>query len=150
MKLALAPLEDFSLKWRWTDPKYCLIPADDLNQILPLTTDSAKLIWSESLDFTSDARDDAAPNERFFKNIESIENTNQDIVTKWLRKRIAITEIIVSWQPDTAVITNSDIFLRYWEEFCYPGSDDISIWPEDKSWVLNYWHEEMFFFGVAK
>jgi len=40
--------------------------------------------------------------------------------------------------------------MQYWDDFCYPGSDDVAISPEDDSWLLFYFHEEMFEFGQRR
>jgi hypothetical protein len=141
-------LEEFPLRWRWTEEEYCLLSDDELSQIAPLAPKPAKDVWETSLKFSS-ASSDFSPNTDLFINIESVSASDYDTVKRWLSERVLSSEIIVSWQPDLAVLTNTDLFIKYWSEFCYPSSDDVSIWPLDKSWVLHYWHEEVFWYGKS-
>ena len=55
--------------------------------------------------------------------------------------------IVVSWDQQTAVVTDFELFTARWEDFCYPSSDDVAVLPLDGSWVLHYWHWEEFVFG---
>jgi len=56
-------------------------------------------------------------------------------------------QIVVCWSAQTAVLTDWATFCAYWEELCYPSSDDVTVWPRDEAWVLCYDHWEMFRFG---
>ncbi|WP_039850188.1 hypothetical protein [Grimontia indica] len=143
-----ASIDKFPLKWRWTEEEYCLLSQDELAQITPLSQESAKEVWETSLKFASD-KNDFSPNNELFTDISSIEAIDQNKVREWLANRLPKCDIIVSWQPDTAVLTNTDLFIQYWDDFCYGASDDVSVWPKDKSWVLHYWHEEVFWHGKS-
>ena len=148
-KLHKISIDEFILKWRWTDSKYCLMPENDLRKIYPLDENSSKLIWENSLTFTSD-ESDFSPSNKLFTEIENIETENNTGVSNWLIKKLTNCQIVVNWQPDSSVLTNTEVFIKYWDDFCYPSSDDVSIWPEDESWILHYWHEEQFWFGKRK
>ena len=60
------------------------------------------------------------------------------------------TELFLSWDFQTAIKTTWSIFRSYWDDFCYPASDDVGVTPLDDSWLLCYHHEEMFEFGIRK
>jgi len=60
------------------------------------------------------------------------------------------TLVFLSWDPNVALRTPWGIFRDYWDDFCYPASDDLTITPADDSWLLFYFHEEMFEFGKRK
>jgi len=141
-------IDKFRLKWRWTEEEYCLLSEDELFQIIPLALESAKEVWETSLTFVSD-KSDFSPCDELFTDINSIEATNKNAVREWLSDKVPKCEVIVSWQPDTAVLTNTELFIQYWDDFCYGASDDVSIWPKDKSWVIHYWHEEVFWHGKS-
>lgn len=150
-KLHKIRIDDFILNWRWTDPKYCLMPENDLKQIYPLDEFSSKLIWMKSLTFYSDESDfSPSPSNKLFTEIENIETENYRGVRNWLQKKLTNCQIVVNWQPNLSVLTNTEIFIKYWDDFCYPSSDDVSIWPEDESWILHYFHHEEFWFGKRK
>ena len=60
------------------------------------------------------------------------------------------TPVCLSWNGTTALRTTWTVFRQYWSDFCYPASDDVSITPEDESWLLLYFHWEQFEFGIKK
>lgn len=46
--------------------------------------------------------------------------------------------VIVSWDPDTAVMTTWRVFCLSWGDFCYAGTDDVAVWPPSLAWSLLY------------
>jgi hypothetical protein len=57
----------------------------------------------------------------------------------------------VLWHPwDVAVLTADSVFQRYWDDFCYPSSDDVLIWPRSDAWAAVYRHEEVIFAGTRR
>ncbi len=136
-------LDKFPLKWRWTVKEYCILSDNELKQITPLAPSSAKVVWEKSLTFIDKSKDFSA-NPELFQVISTIDSKDIEKASNWLKKYLVGSKVIVSWQPDTAVLTNTELFIRNWDEFCYPASDDVTIYPEDESWVLHYWHEEEF------
>jgi hypothetical protein len=70
----------------------------------------------------------------------------------WLRSQSPqLTEkIIVSWDRETALRTDWDLFTSQWDDFCYPATDDLLVLPASAEWILRYHHEEIFYFGVRK
>ncbi len=57
------------------------------------------------------------------------------------------TPVIVSWDRDTALATNWGFFVARWDDFCYPASDDVTIWSLADDWTLSYRHYEVFQFS---
>jgi len=143
--LATIDMDEFRLKWRWTDAKYCLIPNSDLNLISPLNKTDSEIAWKKSLEFPNGDSESSTDNLNF-KDTQTGEVEENEILS-WLNEKLPHCQILISWQPDTAVITNTQIFIKYWDEFCYPSSDDVTIWPENESWVLQYRHYEQFWYG---
>lgn len=141
------PLDTFPLKWRWTDARWNILPADALANIRPLVPAKASEVDEKTSVFN--------PDEGFlpgtYQLIDEIESEHNDeqVVRDWLRSYIPNLEgqVIVCWNLDNAVVTKSSIFCYYWDDFCYPASDDVSISPLSGEWLLFYWHEEVFFFG---
>ncbi|MES9830584.1 MAG: hypothetical protein ABW201_20215 [Candidatus Thiodiazotropha sp.] len=130
-------IDNFKLKWRWTDPDYLDMPEEDLDKINVLSPESASAVFGESLRLIQES------------NIENegqrISANNSD-VTEYLARIDVESKILVSWSPDCAVVTTLNIFIKYWDDFCYPSSDDISIWPANNAWFLQYFHYEEFSF----
>ena len=69
--------------------------------------------------------------------------------TKWLRLLpVALSELVtVRWDTSTAVKTTWEVFTDYWDDFCYPSSDDVEVFPESIEWLLLYRHWEQFEWG---
>jgi hypothetical protein len=155
IKFEYRPLEEFQYKWRWTDPKYNLLPGHALEMIFPLAKRSSEKLFEYSLKYSRGW--EYRPSEDLFSDIVSIEagvlSEDADIegIRTWLANRLPkdLPEIFISWQPDMAVKTNTGIFVKYWDDFCYPG-DDVAIFPASEDWVLLYWHEERFYFAQRK
>jgi hypothetical protein len=136
------PLPQFKLAWRWTNPKYAVLPADVLKQIRPLTGTSAqdiakngKVQWRRG-DPSVGLR--TASKGKTFKADEHAAATFEKLPIK------DQVEIFVFWNDDTAVITTWGVFAHYWDDFCYPGGEDMLIWSEGATWSLSYSHEEFF------
>jgi hypothetical protein len=132
-------IENFSLRWRWTDEKYCLMPEDDLSKINPLTPEAAKITFDTALRLIEETQ--------IVVDGESIETSlDRGAVKVFLTSRLPEGKIIVNWGQDTSVIMDTTTFIKYWDDICYPSSDDVSVWSEDESWLLQYYHFEKFSF----
>jgi hypothetical protein len=146
----IGDLSAFPLRWRWTDERYAMLSADDLSRIQPLREERAQEIWRLSL--LSTARDeDFDIDHRLFEPANRISSGDAD-ASAWLKGQLpkGRVPVVVSWQPDLSVLTDSELFIARWQEFCYPASDDVSVMPLDGSWVLHYWHEEEFLYAKRR
>lgn len=149
--MRIITLNEFPLKWRWTDEKYQNFTQEQLNLIQPLESQSAKIIHNIATSFLSEKENNnMVPNENIFKNIDFI-NANDFEQTKiWLKNKIDYSKIFISWSEEIAIITDSQLFLDYWDDFCYPSSDDVSIWTENENFIINYSHSDIFWYGKRK
>jgi len=141
-------MEDFHLKWRWTDATWNFLPHLDLAQIQPLLPSKAKELNEYSITLLAGEK----LNTEMFPNTSEIidrDDESAEPVRNWLGERGVASEtaIIVSWDSGTAAVTNWGIFCKYWDDFCYALADDVVIWPKDRSWTLFYFHEEVISFG---
>lgn len=118
------------------------MPEGDLSKIYPLTKDAAIITFDAALKLIKKTKIETDG----FR-IDS--SSDDEDVRSFLQSKIPETKIIVNWSPDSSVITDTATFIKYWDEFCYPSSDDVSIYSEDESWLLQYFHFEAFSF-VAK
>lgn len=143
--LETVSIEMFKYKWRWTEEKYCLMPSNDLSKIYPLNKLASEKVWKKSLTFPNGDLEKFENNPNFINT--GVPENEEHLIVSWLKEKLGSCEVVVSWQPDTAVLTQAEIFIKYWEEFCYPSSDDVTIWPENEKWVLQYRHYEQFWFG---
>lgn len=141
----IIPLKDFELSWRWNKSHSPNISEEEKELIRPLSkTESKRLnkvisyFENESnlkLKFTetdwiyAGAEDDDEI--LLFRSILSniLEGWNEDV--------------IISWNRNTVVKTSKVIFLKYWDDFCYPTSDDVTIISKETNWVMFYNHIEV-------
>lgn len=89
------------------------------------------------------------PADSLYTNIEELPEAEGDLGTEWLQHRMGdeTSPIIVCWNSLSAVETDAQLFVPFWEDFCYPSSDDVAIFPIHFGWLVTFWHEEHLFFG---
>ena len=143
-------LNTFRLAWRWTDARYNILPPAVLDDIRPLKADKAETLatFLRPQRQGSEAEGFMPPGYRLVDQIDCSSN-DVNTVRNWLAAKIPhlAEHVVVFWQSNEAVLTSADIFCHYWDDFCYPASDDVDILPQNGDWLLVYWHEEVFFFG---
>ena len=144
------PMEQFALKWRFTDPRYRALPPVHLEQLKPLSAASARLLW----DLTLPLHEDLPFTPGFFRVVESMPLDHNDptairAVRKWLFGRGVPfkSPVYLSYQPEWAIATTWKMVVKYWDDFWYPGSDDLTVVDESLSWAILFWHESQAFFG---
>jgi hypothetical protein len=143
-----APLDSFPLKWRWTDSRWNELPPDVLSTIRPLAEVKAHEIFRVSAGYY---KNDGL-NEPLFGGIVQTraesEGDNFLRVQRWLLTEIpdAPREVVLSWDSRRAAVVAWGTFCRFWDDFCYPGSDDVAIFPQNEEWALLYHREEYLFF----
>ena len=143
---AVIPLNDFGLSWRWEDaPGYPDLP------IQPLWDSIVERLWNLKLTFVDKSRDDYRPNPNMFRTIVEIStDTEPSKIEDWLRQTIPSdsVRVFISWDNHLAVLTTVDFLCRFWDDFCYPSSDDVLILPLTGDWIIHYWHEEVMWFAM--
>jgi len=136
------PLDDFPLAWRWIGPRRDgLAPAP--GAVRPLTLSAAAAIAPEA------ARRCA---ERRIAELTVAIVAEDDHIAEVQARLSAFgiadtTPVLVSWDARTAVATTWGIFVAHWPGFCYPSSDEVTIWDPHASWTLCYRHFEVFEFS---
>ena len=141
------PLEEFPLKWRWTDSRWNKLPPDALNFIRPFTDEKARDLLQYSLMFSNHT----GLFESHFENISRIVAPDDSSkVRQWLLDHAPDKNqmVIVSWDHHHAVLVRWDVVCDYWDDFCYPASDEVTVWPQSEEWALMYLHHEEFVFGI--
>jgi len=155
------PLVDFKLRWRWVNPKWNVLPETKLAQIHPLVEKKAEAIWEHAIAYIEElwkyAFDDTPEpiaSSPLFEWLRHIDMTKEPLDR--VRQHLTSFEpqgdqvVIVLWEPTTAVAVPWQLFYEYWDDFCYPGSDDVSVWPVSEMWCLQYHHEDQLIFGRLK
>ena len=139
-------LSHFSLNWRWTDPKWNQLPENVLSQIRPLCEAKARELWEQPLILGASSRLEAD----LVDHVTELEpSQDEQKVRHWLQQRVSNDrqQVFITWDRQTAVLTTWKVFCDYWDDFCYPSSDDVTICPLSADWVLRYNHSGRFSFG---
>lgn len=136
------------LAWRWTDSRYAVLPEEVLAELQPIEKVEAKAFHELALSFLGT---DELSSE-FNSCMASAASLSGEEGSNWLAQQEPLSEkeVVLSWEPAVALKTSWAIFVEYWQEFCYPASDDLVVWPAVGNWVLLYHHEEELYFGRRK
>ena len=143
-------MEEFRLKWRFTEEKYDKLPKEHLEQLKPLNKEGSEFLWNfieqTNLHYDTPFKKD------FFKTIDKakIYENNEKEIKKWLYERRLPFEkqVFLSWQPSDAIIVPWKIFIKYFDSFYYGSSDDLTIIDESLNWALLFYHEDEIYFGT--
>jgi hypothetical protein len=129
-------VQEFPLAWRWTDSRYSVLPETVLSQLQPLGAQEARVAFERAQSLQRDS------------GITHSADVSDEDGCAWLRARHSgLSDIVtISWSPECALRTSWQIFIDHWSDFCYPSSDDVTVWPDSERWVLFYHHDEQFEF----
>ena len=151
------PIEDFSLIWRWTQQSHIVLPPEVLAAIHPFTAAKAEELRgvAEQMHKYFDALPDLDKNKPFETqdSYDFLDTSGDDIklVQDWLQTRPVEDDpdVLIVWRffPGCGVLSKWRIFCQYWDDFCYPASDDVAIWPLCGSWAVVYRHFEVLRFA---
>ena len=143
--LVFDSLDRCKLRWRWTDPTYRLFSAEEIANIRPLSPGHAL----EAHQWAMKHSDDYALSSAHLRDLASMPAADSDAVKQWLFQLVPASEssVVVTWDDATAVLTNWQFFGSNWNDFCYPASDDVFVFPLNQAWLLYYMHDEHFEFG---
>ena len=137
--------KDFDLGWRFSKSHNSDISEEELKQILPLSETESKRL-NKVIDFYE------IESNRIFnyqqtdwfrssqENDEKIENFRSNLAQKLSKFD---EDLIISWNRKTTLKTSKTIFLKYWTDFLYPSSDDVTIISEKTNWILFFTHYEV-------
>lgn len=141
---AFVPVEAFPLYWRWSQASHALLPAAVLATIHPLTPEAARALSDQA-----SARCPACSDIQPLVDIRARASSDEQAVRSQLLTLPvgAPDTIVVQWLPHMAVLTSWGTFVTHWDDFCYPASDDVSVWDPSADWALCYCHHEHFTFA---
>lgn len=139
-------IREFPLARRWTQATHAVLPDDVLAQMHPVEAVEAISLSQRAQGFSGQEGLDESV---FAVNTICSVDLSPQSGCEWLRDQQPdlAADVIVSWDSDTAIRTTWKIFTAYWDDFCYPSSDDVLVWPESESWAFFFHHEECFQFG---
>lgn len=143
-------MNDFDLSWRFTEAEYNVIPLEHLELIKPFDKSGSKFLNNfisqtnlhKSMPFT----------DGFFTTIDRINfgfDEEKD-VRKWLYQRRFPFEkkVYLSWGEDHSLMTTWKLLIKYFDDFFYPGPDDLTVFDESLNWAILFFHEAEIYFGT--
>ena len=139
-------IRDFPLAWRWTQTSHAVLPDHVLAQMRPIEAADAIGLYQQSRAF---ADQEGLDDDAYVVNENLSKNLSKQAGCQWLREQQPdlSTAVVVLWDSATALRTTWEIFTAYWDNFCYPSSDHVLVWPASGSWVFFFHHGEVFQFG---
>jgi hypothetical protein len=141
----IIPFDQFVLSWRWKPSHNSNISEIEKNQIRPFSEMEAKRLDKVINFFESESnlRLNFEETDWMTAGIES-----EEVIEKF-RKQLSIhldgwnENVIITWGRKTALTTTKSIFIKYWDDFFYPSSDDVTVISENTNWVIFYRHLEV-------
>lgn len=126
-------IEDFPLAWRWTQATHTVLPIEVLKTLTPLCLESAQLLSESVPSF-------------FPEGSLKFDTSNEELdAGQWLKNLgVASQQVTISWSNNMALSLPWLTFCKYWDEFCYPSSDDADIFLKNNRFFLRWNHYELF------
>lgn len=135
-------LDSFELNWRWDDVHNPNISKSEKAQIKPISEFESKRLNKviDYFEIEDNLNKDYNQTDWISANCENEEKINS------FRKKLCRNlkpwneNVIISWNRRTTLKTTKEIFVKYWDDFCYPSSDNVTIISEATNWIMIYNH----------
>jgi len=141
----IASLDKFELGWRFEKTHCPDISEYEKKQIQPVSEMESKRL-NKVIDYYQNEnvlRDNYTQSDWISANAEN------DAKIERFRKQLKIAlekcneELILTWHWNITLKTTKEIFIKYWSDFLYSSSDDVTIISEKTNWVIFYRHFEV-------
>jgi hypothetical protein len=144
------PIENFGLKWRFTDGSFDRLPDHHLKQLKPLDKEAAKFLWDYITE--KELHKEIPFKKDFFNAVKgvSILGDNEREIKEWLCELgIPLDEhVYLSWDMENAMIVPWEILIRYLDGFYYNSSDDLTVFDQSLKWAVLFGHYDEISFGT--
>jgi hypothetical protein len=144
------PMDNFRLKWRFTDKKFDKLPDQDLNNLQPLDSDASMFLWNYIAE--TNLHSDMPFKRDFFRTIDNtkILDDNQEEIKRWLYHCGLQFDkpVFLSWDTENAMIVPWQLLIKYFDSFYYHSSDDLTVIDQSLDWALLFFHNGEVYFGT--
>jgi hypothetical protein len=144
------PIENFGLKWRFTDGSFDRLPDNHLEQLKTLDKEAAKFLWDYITE--KELHKDIPFKKDFFKTVESfsILDDNEREIKTWLYGfGIPIDKpVFLSWDKENVIIAPWEILIKYIGSFYFNSSDDLTVFDQNLDWAVLFCHFDEIYFGT--
>ena len=139
-------IDSFPLVWRWTSATHSLFDARTLRSIRPVDESDARRLRSRFDVFLGLS---GVLRSEMFAGLQTSDAAEDNKAAQFLSElpNPRSRKVLLSWKPGVAAVVPFELFRECWDDFCYPGSDDVLIIPESEDWFLIYHHWEQFELG---
>lgn len=130
-------IEKFPLAWRWTQESHAILPQEVLASMVPLQPNVTDRLYNLG--------EELSPRSSVV--LVTHEASKDSAGTRVWLTALPIplsTRVLVVWNRVTGLALPWQAFVRYWDDFCYPSSDDVFVFPEAGTCVLAWNHYEVF------
>lgn len=144
------PLEEFELKWRFTDEKYNVLPGHHLSKIQPLCSVANESLGNYLFEESGLMGQYKLNEEKFSSIIElDLGTKSENEAQQWLKNLNIDTKetVLLFWDSWGSAFTNWNIFKMYYDDFYYPVADDLIVTDKNLNWILYFFHEEIVYYG---
>ncbi len=125
-------ISEFPLTWRWTQSSHAMLPDHILAELQPLDLQSVLLLTNNIPSV-------------FVAEFSRFAAVNEVATRQWLMQLdISSPRVTVVWRADLALSMPWTTFCQYWDDFCYPSSDNADIFLECGRLFLRWRHFEVF------
>jgi hypothetical protein len=144
----LRPVLQCPLALRWTQPSHAVLTAEELSGMACFVPVAAREVAATSL-LVHGPEGLLTPPVSGLRTLPVGEPAKEQEVRAWLERLPTGSEqeVIASWTSEIALFLPWSVFVTRWNDFCYPASDDITVFPVSQAWVLAYHHYDVFQWG---
>ena len=129
-------LNEFSLAMRWADSKNRVLWVGAVDAIRPVVREKGNAFWDWSMHLLAEAQSRDNHYERPLEMGTYLAPKRS--VLHWLGSLgIEDKDAYISWDPDTAAVTDWEYFLNHWDAYCQKG-DNVLIWGIHESWNILF------------
>ena len=141
----IIPLNEFVLAWRWKKTHNPDITESEKELIQPVTEIESKRL-NKVIDFFElednlrknyNQTDWVSADSENDKKIERFRMLLKEKLESWN------DDVIITWNRRMSLKTTKKIFIKYWDDFLYPSSDDVTIISQKTNWIIFYRHFEV-------
>lgn len=126
----------FPLSWRWTQASHAKLADEVLSTLRPLPPERAALLCA------------AAPKRLGPGALRHHATEDVQMTREWLASLPQPAgRVVAVWGKDTAVSLPWPVLVTYWNDFCYPSSDDVDVFTESGALLLRWHHDQVFEYG---
>ena len=145
-------MDEFVLKWRFTEEKYDLLSEEHLRELKPLDKEASGFL--ENFISKTSLHNQMPFKKDLFKTIDKarILEGNEKEIKKWLYHRSLPFDktVYLCWDNTTSMKTKWKFVVKYWDSLFYGGSDDLTVFDESLQWALLFFHEDEIYWGTNK